>query len=147
MGLFGEIIAERNESRCTEIFDRLLIAYSDIPEAVQALTQAKHEFLDDPVHNANAAVLRILLTAFNNRNQPQGDTQMSTTTITPSKTFTRTALVREQNRRAKPKAERSRSQSWVFGGLDNAGLAAVLAGDTVEVQFASGRVEHVALSA
>lgn len=65
---------------------------------------------------------------------------------TATKTFSPIAIKREQNRRNKPKADRSRAQSWVFSALDNAALAAVAAGEIVEAKFKSGRVEHVGLT-
>lgn len=77
---------------------------------------------------------------------------MATTTINPrrkkaTKTFALKAVTDEQARRAKPRKERGKASSWVFGGLGNQALAAVAEGKIVTVTFGSGRVEHVGLKA
>jgi hypothetical protein len=77
---------------------------------------------------------------------------MATTTINPrrkkaTKVLARKAFTDEQNRRAKPRNQRGRASSWVFSGLGNADLAAILDGKIVSVTFGSGRVEHVAAAA
>lgn len=73
---------------------------------------------------------------------------MATTTINPRRKRTTKALARkaftdEVARRAKPRKERGKASSWVFSGMGNGDLAAVLDGSIVTVTFGSGRVEHV----
>jgi hypothetical protein len=69
---------------------------------------------------------------------------MSTATITPTKTFAAKGIKDEIGRRKKPKAERSRAKSWVFGAMTGSDLDAVLNGETVKVEF-KNRIEFVAL--
>jgi hypothetical protein len=77
---------------------------------------------------------------------------MSTVTVNPrrkatTRTLSLTAVIREQNRRAKPKAERGKTASWVFSALDNTQLGVLAeglaAGRVVSITFGSGRVEHI----
>lgn len=77
---------------------------------------------------------------------------MATTTINPrrktaTKALARKAFTDEQSRRAKPRKERGRASSWVFSGLGNADIVAILDGKIVTVAFASGRIEHVGVKA
>lgn len=66
-------------------------------------------------------------------------------TITPTRTFAAKGITDEQGRRRKPKTTRGKAKSWVFSRMDNADLQAVLDGEIVKVEFASGRVEFVGL--
>jgi hypothetical protein len=66
------------------------------------------------------------------------------TKITPTRTFAAKGVKDEIGRRRKPKADRSPSKSWVFGGMDNAMLQALLDGEVVKVEF-KNRVEFVGL--
>lgn len=45
MGLVGEIIAEINTNRCSELFQQLLDEYQHSPEITEALTRARDAVL------------------------------------------------------------------------------------------------------
>lgn len=68
-----------------------------------------------------------------------------TTTIEATRTLTERACKAELGRRNKPKATRGRTRSWLFDGMLNEHIHAVMDGKIVRVEFKSGRVEHVGL--
>lgn len=75
----------------------------------------------------------------------------------PTKLFKPGALTAEQGRRKNNKRERkvaaaegrepntAKAASFIFPNMSNDDLVAVLAGATVQVDFKSGRTEHVAV--
>lgn len=72
-----------------------------------------------------------------------------TKTIIPTRTFTAKALDAELGRRRnnKTREKRARAKSFVLAGMGGGQIAAVKAGEIVQVEFKSGRVEHVGLKA
>lgn len=74
-----------------------------------------------------------------------------TTTMTPTRTFTRAALDNELKRRKKNRKRKAqgidiaRSKSFVLRKMSQEQMGRVKDGETVTVTFNTGRVEHVAL--
>lgn len=68
---------------------------------------------------------------------------MSTTTA-PTKTLAAKAFRDELGRRSKPRNQRGRMKSWIFSAMGRDDIKRVLDGETVEVNFKSGRTEHIA---
>lgn len=70
---------------------------------------------------------------------------MTTATAIDTKAFSARALKAELTRRSKRRDERGRAKSWVFVGMTKQDISNVLAGNTVQVNFKSGRVVDVSL--
>ncbi len=72
---------------------------------------------------------------------------MSTTTITPTRTITATALRAEQGRRRNNKTRdiKVKAKSFILPALSGDQINAILVGEVVTVMFKSERVEHVGL--
>lgn len=70
---------------------------------------------------------------------------MTTATAIDTKAFSARALKAELTRRSQPRNERSRAKSWVFVAMTKPEIKSVLAGETIRVNFNSGRVVDVSL--